>query len=233
MPRDHPHHLTEKGLKGRPTLVFNAETIAHIALIVRHGAEWFRAAGTKEDPGTRLVTLTGSDRPTRVLEVPGGCSLREVLACGGVDESAVRSALVGGYHGVWVSPRGFDQRLSAKPGAQHISAGAGVIHLLGWRDCGLEASSRILGYLAAASARQCGPCMFGLPTLASAFAEVTRGSDGQLATLERMLTVLPGRGACHHPDGTVRFASSSLEAFPEEMALHRDGRCSASGGDLR
>ncbi len=233
LPRDHPYHLTQKGLKGKPTLVFNVETLAHLALIARYGAAWFRSTGTPDDPGTRLITVSGMGIAPHVREVGGGTTLSGVIAACGLAETSVQAVLVGGYHGVWVEPSGFPRPLTARAARGTTGVGAGVVHLLGRHECGIAASSTILRYLASQSAAQCGPCLFGLPTLSGAFDEVTMGRGRGGDVLQRMLSTLPGRGACHHPDGTVRFAASALGVFAEEVTAHRSGRCRAAAGGRR
>ena len=64
----------------RPTLVSNVETLAHMALIARHGADWFRALGSPTQPGSVLVTLGGAVARPGVYEIAFGSPLADLLA---------------------------------------------------------------------------------------------------------------------------------------------------------
>ena len=99
------HHLAERGVDGRPTQVDNVETLAQIALIARHGAEWFRQVGTPADPGSALVTVSGAARWPGVYEIPMGARLDSVLAGAGADPRRTEAVLVGGYFGTWIPAR--------------------------------------------------------------------------------------------------------------------------------
>jgi NADH:ubiquinone oxidoreductase subunit F (NADH-binding) len=87
-------------------------------------------------------------------------------------------------------------------------------------------------YLALESAGQCGPCLNGLPSIAAAMAELAgpQAHPKALDDLSRWAGLVEGRGACHHPDGTVRFLRSALGVFGPEIRLHQQGRCSAATG---
>ncbi|GAA1849000.1 NADH-ubiquinone oxidoreductase-F iron-sulfur binding region domain-containing protein [Microbacterium koreense] len=227
VPTDRTVRLTDAGLNGRPTLVQNVETLAHIALVVRWGAEWFRSVGTVGEPGTRLLSLT-ADHGTRVVEAAGGISIRRALEVAGVDTARVAAILVGGYHGAWVPGDRLDTALSRTALAPFgASPGAGILLAIPPEECPLGTAARIATYLASQSARQCGPCLNGLPRMAQTLALLAAGhTDARVdAEIHRLTALVSGRGSCHHPDGTARFVLSTLQAFSDEVACHMDGRC--------
>ncbi len=223
LPTVKPPFPFEHGLGGAPTLVQNAETLAHLALIGRFGAGWFRSLGTDAEPGTTLVTLSGAVRRPGVYEIELGTQLSELLRQAGGATEPLSAFLVGGYFGGWT--RDLTLPLTAANGL-----GAGVVIGFPSTACGVRESARIARYLAGESAGQCGPCSHGLAALAGGLEKIAAGQGAdQRDRLERWARQVSGRGACRHPDGAARFVTSTLSAFPEEIALHlRKGRCSGS-----
>jgi NADH:ubiquinone oxidoreductase subunit F (NADH-binding) len=233
LPTTRPPRPDQRGVDGRPTLVNNVETFAHLALIARYGAAWFTEAGTAAEPGTRLLTVSGAVASPGVLEVETGIRLTAALdMCGGLRE-APAGFLIGGYFGGWVPADVAASLRLSREGLAGVggSLGAGVLLALPASSCPLREVSRVVSWLAEQSAGQCGPCRFGLPAIAEGFDALTRGrlaAAGQ-RRLERWTGEVAGRGACHHPDGTARFVASAMRTFHREVGLHTSGRCSAPG----
>lgn len=216
----------ERGVRRRPTLVDNVETLAHIALIARFGPAWFRRAGLPEAPGTMLATVSGAVGQPGVYEIEVGTRIADVLAASRVRDG-VSAVLVGGYFGTWHELRTVAGLPMSAQRLRQVGAspGAGVLVALPETACGLTETARVLGYLADQSAGQCGPCAFGLPAIAEDFAQLALGRPTRelLERLHRRLGALPGRGACRHPDGAVRLASSALAAFAPDVRGHARG----------
>jgi NADH:ubiquinone oxidoreductase subunit F (NADH-binding) len=213
--------------------VQNVETLAQLALLARHGPEWFRGLGTSDEPGTRLLTLSGAVRSAGVYEVAGGAALGSVLELAGGASMPVQALLVGGYHGGWVPWNAATADLPHSRAAltpYGADPGAGVVVALGSDRCGLRAGADIAAYLAGQSAGQCGPCVNGLPAVADHLARLAAGRTAPSAVreLRRVVGLVEGRGACHHPDGTARLVRSTLLTFAAEVELHVAGRCSAA-----
>jgi NADH:ubiquinone oxidoreductase subunit F (NADH-binding) len=217
-------------VRGRSALVHNPETLAQVALLVRHGAEWFRLAGTPSAPGTTLVTVSGAVHAPGVLEVEFGTPLADVVTATGID-APPRALLVGGYAGTWIAPE--DAATPYAPDALREVGGvlgAGVVVVLGAGSCGVAETARLVRFMAGESAGQCGPCVFGLAALADDLERLWAGhaTPGLLERIARRASVVEGRGACRHPDGVVRVVRSALEVFSDDVAAHAAGRpCAA------
>jgi NADH:ubiquinone oxidoreductase subunit F (NADH-binding) len=105
--------------------------------------------------------------------------------------------------------------------------GAGIIIALPDTSCGLAETARVVRYLAAETAGQCGPCVFGLPALADAVADLAYQGE-RLATRQigALTGLVAGRGACKHPDGVTQLVRSALDVFANDAAWHHDhGPC--------
>ncbi|HEV2636374.1 MAG TPA: NADH-ubiquinone oxidoreductase-F iron-sulfur binding region domain-containing protein [Actinocrinis sp.] len=231
-PASVPPRPFERGVDRLPTLVDNVETLAHLALIARYGPGWFRSQGAADAPGTTLVTLSGALARPGVFEADLGTPLGEVITLGGLT-ARPRAVLLGGFFGSWLPA---DQAWNLPYSAPAIAAtgggiGAGIIAVLPEGACGLAETARILDYLAAQSAGQCGPCRFGLPAVARDLADLahTRVGPVQARRLQERIGLLAGRGACKHPDGASRLAASALRVFAQDARHHlAHGPCPAA-----
>ncbi len=213
----------------QPALVQNVETLAHLALIMRHGASWFRSAGTPAEPGTMLVTLLGAVRHPGVYEVEPGVPVSDLLDLAGGTAPPPSALLIGGYFGTWVASADVLDRPFSAAGLSPLGTrpGAGIVGALPSGACGLAETARLTRYLAGSSAGQCGPCVFGLDAIARELERAVAGG-GDLIRVRGWLRDVTGRGACHHPDGTALMVGSALRAFRDEIGLHRRGRCSGT-----
>jgi NADH:ubiquinone oxidoreductase subunit F (NADH-binding) len=214
-----PPYPFERGLNGAPTLVSNAETFAHIGLIARYGADWFRTVGTTGATGTALVTLSGAIGRPGVHEIALGSRVGDVIDAAGGANAPISGVLVGGYFGRW--------HAAADAAALALTPevlGAGAIVLFPERSCAVREVARVAGYLAGQSAGQCGPCIYGLRAVAHALAASVHADQSE--ALGRFTAQILNRGACRHPDGVVAFVRSAVEVFASDFRAHADrGAC--------
>ena len=231
----YPDRPFRKGAAGRPTLVQNVETLAHLALVARHGGEWFASVGAASAPGTTLVTVGGAVEHPGIVEVPTGTTVGEILTLRGGAIGPARGYLTGGYGGGWIAADGFDRTPWAPDAMTAAGAviGASLLWRVGEHDCPLDEMARVTAWMAGESAGQCGPCIFGLPSVSSDVHRLAvRAADAQdLDRLRGRLGLVSNRGGCKHPDGVARFVSTGLAAFDDEVRLHLSGRCSVDHGD--
>ncbi|WP_434744070.1 NADH-ubiquinone oxidoreductase-F iron-sulfur binding region domain-containing protein [Micromonospora sp. SH-82] len=213
---------SDSGVNNLPTLLSNAETYAQVAIAARLGPYEYAALGTDDEPGTVLLTITGSAKRQAVVECAAGTRLRDVLDLCEVPEGP--GILLGGYHGRWITWAAAEVAEVSRKGLAAVGGtlGAGIIVPLGKDTCPLGEAAQVVRYLAAESAGQCGPCKAGLPDLARAVDLAVSGS-APVEVVRAAAGDVKGRGACSHPDGTSRFALSAMEVFVEDLRLHTTG----------
>jgi NADH:ubiquinone oxidoreductase subunit F (NADH-binding) len=225
-----PPRLDQRGLRGRPTLENNVETLAHLALIARYGDGWFRSIGLPSATGSALVTVGGAINRPGVYEIELGIHLGDVVMMAGGPAERPQALLVGGYFGAWLPAEYAWEIPLCQPALRAAGGamGAGIVICLPATACGLAESARVLRYLAEESAGQCGPCAFGLPALADALADLAyHGGRGRAVDqISRLLPVIEGRGACRHPDGATHLVRSALRTFAADTRWHdQHGPC--------
>lgn len=225
-----------RGVHGRPTIVSNVETLAHLGLLLRGGAAWFREAGSPGAPGSSLVTLAGGvANPGRVVEVLSPVPIGAVLRAVGGLPAPTAAVLLGGYGGTWVGGAAawdapLDRSALRRAG---IGLGCGLVAPLGSGACGIALTARLLAYLASESAGQCGTCVHGLPALADALAAIAEGTGtpGDIRRLRLTGRAVRGSGGCAHPDGAISLLESALAVFADDVARHTRRRRYAADED--
>jgi NADH:ubiquinone oxidoreductase subunit F (NADH-binding) len=226
-PTDKPPRPFEQGVAARPTLVSNVETLANLPFLLAHGADAFRAEGTATSAGTFLATITASNHPTALYEVPYGVTFTEVLARYGIAADDVRGVLMGGYFAGLVNRDILGTALDHDSVRRLGSGlGCGAIAIL-TDECPVAVAASVLAYFDRENAGQCGSCFNGtaaMSAVASALRDGQAGAD-DVARLGRWSVVLRGRGACATLDGACNVAASLLAGFPRIVRSHLESAC--------
>lgn len=221
VPKFVPSKSRAWGAGNVPVLVFNSETLAHIALLTGEGYD-------AEHTERSLITVLEPGRRT-VREVSERTTFSELLG----DQNVPHAVLLGGYGGHWslwqeVAELHVSEKSLRSLG---LSLGAGIVAPLPGDICGVTETARITEWMAHESAQQCGPCVFGLQWLAEDTQNLASGGRTVGSALSRMrerLPLLHRRGACAHPDGVARMVSTALNVFEHEISLHARKQCSAT-----
>lgn len=214
---------------GDPALVNNAETMAHVAMILANGATWFREIGTAESPGSVVCTISGDVERAGVVEVEMGTPLDEVieLVAGPPRKGRRWVGALSGVASALLPAELFSTALSyeamATTGAGLGAAGFIVI------DDGTDAVGLAEGvsrFLSVESCGQCTPCKQDGIAITNLLCEVRTGAadETRLTKLGDRLDTVTNSARCTLAEQHQKAVSSILELFPDEVrrALARD-----------
>jgi NADH:ubiquinone oxidoreductase subunit F (NADH-binding) len=215
-----------------PTLVNNVETLAHVPRIVLDGADWFRSMGTAESPGTTIATIVGDVQAPLVTEVELGTPLSALIErAGGARPGRTVQAAFSGVANAVITAEHFDVPVSYE-GLAAIGSGLGSAGFVVYDDtaCMVEVARALSRFLYVESCGQCRACKFGT-------GEITRnleaigageGTEQHIEVIGARLLSVTDQTRCFLAAEEQAVVSSILRAFPEEFALHLEGRCSVA-----
>jgi NADH:ubiquinone oxidoreductase subunit F (NADH-binding)/NADH:ubiquinone oxidoreductase subunit E len=163
MPRLRPPFPAQFGYLGRPTLINNVETLAHLPAILRNGGEWWAGLGTRGASGTRLWSVSGAVQSPGCYEAPSGTTTRELVEehAGGFS-AEVGAVVPGGAASGILPPSALDAPLT-RDGLREYGAGPGsaAVQVFPTSYSPLRLLSETMRFFAEESCQKCTPCRIG------------------------------------------------------------------------
>jgi formate dehydrogenase len=177
MPRLKPPFPSQVGYLGRPTLIQNVETLAHIPAILANGGEWWAGLGTRGAGGTRLWSVTGAVSKPGCYEAPNGVTTRELVEehAGGFTEE-VGAVVPGGAASGILPSSALDAPLT-RDGLAEYGAGPGsaAVQVFPASYSPLRLLAETMRFFAEESCQKCTPCRIGNRALHHLSEELQRG----------------------------------------------------------
>ena len=227
-PRQRPPFPTEAGLWGQPTVINNAETLSSVPYILANGSDEFRAIGTEEAKGTKIISLSGAVQNSGLVEVPMGTTLRDIvfeIGGGLADGSTLRGIAVGGPSSGIFPVSMLDTPIM--PGFIHESGvmlGAGGIIVLDDSVSVVDMMRKLAAYNAEESCGKCTPCREGTPRMVGLVDELVAGraSTSDLNELRQLAELVNAASLCGLGQAAGNPVLSVLHFFGDELAMMAD-----------
>jgi NADH-quinone oxidoreductase subunit F len=217
-PRIKPPFPAVKGLFGKPTIINNVETLAHLPSIIEQGADWFTRQGVVStfqgappSHGTKLMGVSGHVARPGVYECELGIPLRVLVEelCGGVrGGKKFKGAIAGGISMGILGPDQYDAEMDFDIGRKYNVLGLGTACPTVFdEDTDMVAVARnITRFFKHESCGQCTPCREGSGWLYQLMSRIEEG-DARTRDLDLALEIatsmgsMPGTTICGLADG--------------------------------
>jgi NADH:ubiquinone oxidoreductase subunit F (NADH-binding) len=207
-----------------PAVVNNAETLAHVALVCRHGAEWYRSLGTSESPGPTIVTITGDVRRAAIAEVPLGRPLGQLIdeLAGGPGPGRSIKAVLSGVANPVLTAAELGAAVSYE-GLGAVGSGLGSAGFIVYDDTRnmVDVAYQVSRFLHVESCGQCNSCKLGTSDITTLLERLVLGEATDIdvvAHLRRALAGVTDAARCYLPTQEQRLIASLLDRFPDDLA---------------
>lgn len=231
MPEQRPPFPAQYGLWDKPTVINSVETLVNVPGIIRDGSQAFASIGTAISGGTKVLTVYDylPDSEPKVIEVPFGVTLREILRHAGYNrpESDLRAIVVGGAEGGALPISALDTPFDFDP-LEEAGAivGSGVIELLPANTCMVDWAMNRSRYLTNESCGKCVPCRLGVKRITGILEGIISdlGVKADLDILNEFAQYVTNGSLCGFGVQAPNALRTALRYWPEHFTLHIDNK---------
>lgn len=220
-----PPGPAEHGLFGRPTVVHTPRTFGQVYRALTRPREF---DGDDNDPGTRLVTVTGDVESPVTVELPTDGTLSTATDAVTFN-GQLKAAIVGGQFG------GLARELTISPSApalQQAGLGTnGVVELLGEGTCVVAEVGTRVHFAKEENCGRCVPCREGTTQLVELLRAIYDGSYDAEKLCE-LAQVMHRSSTCDFGVAAARPVTTALDEFESEFRAHSNGRCPSGTCEL-
>jgi NADH-quinone oxidoreductase subunit F len=227
MPEQRPPYPAAFGLWECPTAINSVETLANVPVVIRNGGAAFASVGTATSGGTKVLTVYDylPDSEPKVIEVPFGTTLREVLRHAGYSrpEGELRALVVGGAEGGALPLSLLDTSFDFDP-IEEVGAivGSGVVELLPANTCMVSWAMDRSRYLSNESCGKCIPCRMGMKRITGILEGVVSdmGVKKDLDVLDEFAEYVPNGSLCGFGIQATNALKTARRYWPEHFQAH-------------
>jgi NADH:ubiquinone oxidoreductase subunit F (NADH-binding) len=234
MPNPRPPYPTERGFKGKPTVINNVETLANVPVILKNGSKWYQTIGTDKSKGTKIFALAGKVNNTGLVEVQMGTTISEIvfdIGNGIPDNKTFKAVQLGGPSGGCIPSQYLDTKIDFDSVTQ-IGAimGSGGLIVMDEDTCMVDVARYFLDFCQAESCGKCTPCREGTKQMLDILETICAGNASMtdLETLEYLSHYVKKTSLCGLGQTAPNPALSTIKYFREEYEEHiKEKKCRA------
>jgi len=223
-PRYKPPFPAQKGLWGCPTTINNVETLAHVPLALRLGAQAYTQIGAPEHPGPILYGLSGHINRPGVYEYPSGMLITDLIyeVGGGIRNGRrLKGVVPGGSSTPILRPEEIEGVRMSAESLRKVGSMMGTAGLLVLDDQTdmVRFAYRIAAFYKHESCGQCTPCREGTGWMKQILHRFLTG-EATYSDIDRLLSVanqIEGRTICALADAAVWPIRAIVQKYRNEF----------------
>lgn len=227
-PRKKPPYIKQCGVFRLPTCVNNVESLSLVPNVLMDDEGFYKKQGTKDCPGTKMISVSGNVNKPGVFEIPFGTTIREIieLAGGVTTGQTLRLVQLGGASGKLASPAQLDTPYTyndmKKAGLTAIGSGAVLV---------VDERTSVIGFLRITqqffsheSCGQCTPCREGNRHIRRFLDKIAEGThtEQDVEVMLRFAHIMCDASLCGLGESAQSALLSAVEHFPEAFEVKKE-----------